>query len=301
MPWRRCHHAVANTQGSDAAHRIVSDATPTTMPAFTRPSPRPRASRGPRRTSRTSTTSSVRVAPSQSRSSRRSYRAARCTSSRPKTTFSSRCGTRRPSGTLVRHRSAATTNQRATPAAMVAPLTMRVAVISDVHANRHALEAVLEAVEAEEPDVVWCLGDTVGYGPQPNECCDLVRERADVCLVGNHDLVSLGELTVSDFNDDAAAAALWTADVLTDTSRLFLAALAPAARTDGVDLYHASARDPVWEYILTEEAARATFELARESLILVGHSHVALALRQDENGIAGGLAPGGAEVSLDGR
>ena len=160
---------------------------------------------------------------------------------------------------------------------------------------------MLEAVDAERPDVVWCLGDTVGYGPQPNECCDLVRGRADLCLVGNHDLVVLGELTVSDFNDEAAAAALWTADVLTDTSRLFLAALAPAARTDGVDLYHASARDPVWEYILTEEAARVTFELARESLILVGHSHVALALRRDRDAIAGGLAPAGAEVELDGQ
>jgi predicted phosphodiesterase len=185
---------------------------------------------------------------------------------------------------------------------MVAPLTMRVAVISDVHANRHALDAVLEALEAERPDAVWCLGDTVGYGPQPNECCELVRGRADVCLVGNHDLVVLGALTVSDFNDEAAAAAIWTSEVLTKPSRDFLAALKPDGDAGGVDLYHASARDPVWEYILTEEAARATFELARASLILVGHSHVALALReQPDRSIAGGLAPDGAEVELDGR
>jgi diadenosine tetraphosphatase ApaH/serine/threonine PP2A family protein phosphatase len=185
---------------------------------------------------------------------------------------------------------------------MVAPLTMRVAVISDVHANRHALEAVLRAVDAERPDIVWCLGDTVGYGPQPNECCEIVRERADLCLVGNHDLVSLGELSVGDFNDEAAAAAVWTSEVLTESSRAFLASLRPSAEVDGVDLYHASARDPVWEYILSEEAARGTFELAPGPLILVGHSHVALALQEDgERRVAGGLAPADTKVELDGR
>jgi diadenosine tetraphosphatase ApaH/serine/threonine PP2A family protein phosphatase len=179
---------------------------------------------------------------------------------------------------------------------------MRVAVISDVHANRHALDGVLRAVDEERPDTIWCLGDTVGYGPQPNECCDIVRERADLCLVGNHDLVSLGELSVGDFNDEAAAAALWTSEVLTESSRAFLAALRPSAEVEGVDLYHASARDPVWEYILSEEAARGTFELASAALILVGHSHVALALREDgDRGVAGGLAPADTELALDGR
>jgi predicted phosphodiesterase len=178
---------------------------------------------------------------------------------------------------------------------------MRVAVISDVHANRHALDAVLDAVDAEAPDEIWCLGDTVGYGPQPNECCDLVRDRADLCLVGNHDLVALGAVAIADFNDEAAAAATWTAGVLTDDAREFLGELQPAAEIQAASLYHASARDPVWEYILTEETARATFELAPADLILVGHSHVALALRQDDGRVAGGLAPGGSEVPLDGR
>jgi predicted phosphodiesterase len=102
---------------------------------------------------------------------------------------------------------------------MVAGLAMRVAVISDIHANYHALEHVLAEVDAAGVDAVWCLGDTVGYGPLPNECCDIVRARADRCLVGNHDLVVLGELAVSDFNDEAAAAATWTASVLTEPSR----------------------------------------------------------------------------------
>jgi predicted phosphodiesterase len=178
---------------------------------------------------------------------------------------------------------------------------MRVAVISDVHANYHALEAVLRSVDAALVDAIWCLGDTVGYGPRPNECCEVVDERSDLCLVGNHDLVVLGELDVGDFNDEAAAAARWTADVLTAKSREFLERLEPAGHAHGVDLFHASARDPVWEYVLSEEAARATLELAAAPLVLVGHSHVPLALTQNGRGVAGGLAPGGAEVALDGR
>jgi predicted phosphodiesterase len=178
---------------------------------------------------------------------------------------------------------------------------MRVAVISDVHANYHALEAVLEQIDAARVDAVWCLGDTVGYGPRPNECCARVEARADRCLVGNHDLVVLGELNVSDFNDEAAAAAVWTSSVLTPESRAFLESLRPVGRAEGVDLYHASARDPVWEYVLTEEAARATFELSSAPLILVGHSHVALALALEGDNVAGGLAPAGTEAELNGH
>jgi diadenosine tetraphosphatase ApaH/serine/threonine PP2A family protein phosphatase len=178
---------------------------------------------------------------------------------------------------------------------------MRVAVISDVHANYHALEAVLQQIDAERVDAVWCLGDTVGYGPLPNECCETVKSRADRCLVGNHDLVVLGELTVSDFNDEAAAAALWTSEVLTHASRRFLESLRPAAEVDGVDLFHASARDPVWEYVLTEEAARATLDLSDAPLVLVGHSHVALAITLEGDEVLGGLAPADSLVELDGR
>ena len=173
--------------------------------------------------------------------------------------------------------------------------------ITDVHANRHALDAVLAAIEAESVDAIWCLGDTVGYGPQPNECCALVRERASMCLVGNHDLVALGELTVTDFNDEAAAAAIWTNELLTTDSESFLRGLKPFAEADGAQLFHASARDPVWEYVLSEEAARATFALTSAPLVLVGHSHVALALRAENGEVLGGLAPAGTEVQLGER
>src|SRR5262249_20900547 len=83
------------------------------------------------------------------------------------------------------------------------------------------------------------------------------------------------------------AAAIWTAEVLTDEARAFLAGLKPLAARDGVELFHASARDPVWEYVLSEEAARATFELTQEPVGLVGHSHVALALAVDGHALAG--------------
>jgi predicted phosphodiesterase len=184
---------------------------------------------------------------------------------------------------------------------MVAGLTMRVAVISDIHANYHALETVLAEIEHAGVDTIWCLGDTVGYGPRPNDCCDTVGARAERCLVGNHDLVVLGELNVSDFNDEAAAAARWTTSVLTEQSRTFLAGLKPFDAADGVELFHASARDPVWEYVLTGEAAHATLELTEAPVVLVGHSHVALALTLDGGAVAGGLAPAGTEIALSGR
>jgi diadenosine tetraphosphatase ApaH/serine/threonine PP2A family protein phosphatase len=175
---------------------------------------------------------------------------------------------------------------------------MRVAVISDVHGNLHALEAVLAEVDDARPDELWCLGDTVGYGPRPNECCELVRARAELCLVGNHDLVVVGTLDLSEFNDEAAAAASWTARVLTKDARAFLLALEPSASADGVDLFHGSPRDPVWDYVLTEAAAAATFELTAAPIVLVGHSHVALAITEDGGRLEGGAAPGGRELDF---
>ena len=111
---------------------------------------------------------------------------------------------------------------------------MRVAVISDIHANLHALEAVAEAIEHESPDAVWCLGDLVGYGPQPNDCCAWAAERTQLCLAGNHDLGVLGTLDLDDFSPDAAAAATWTRKVLDEAARAYLAGLASSAERDGV-------------------------------------------------------------------
>src|SRR4029453_3519103 len=109
-----------------------------------------------------------------------------CTSSPPR----SRCGT------LVRKSSHARRTQAAASTVSVVPLTMRVAVISDIHGNAHALDAVLQAIADDEVDAIWSLGDVVGYGPRPNRCCRLVRDAADVGLRGNHDLACLGLLDV---------------------------------------------------------------------------------------------------------
>ena len=180
---------------------------------------------------------------------------------------------------------------------------MRAAVISDIHGNLPALEAVLAEVEAERPDSLWCLGDLVGYGPWPNEVTATVRERADLCLVGNHDLVALGTagVDVDEFNPDAAEAALWTRNELSGETRAFLESLSPKATADGVELYHASPRDPVWEYVLTAEAAAAAFRDSSAPVVLVGHSHVALELSLEEGVLAGGEARGGLEVELAAR
>jgi len=175
---------------------------------------------------------------------------------------------------------------------------MRVAVISDIHANHHALEAVLAEATAERADEIWCLGDVVGYGPEPNRCCRLVSEHATLCLAGNHDLAVLGVLSVADFNGDAAAAVQWTQAVLADDARSFLTPLVPAATRNGAALFHGSPLDPVWDYVLSEDAARASMEMVGAPLVMVGHSHVALRISYDEGALAGGLAHGGDEVDL---
>jgi diadenosine tetraphosphatase ApaH/serine/threonine PP2A family protein phosphatase len=178
---------------------------------------------------------------------------------------------------------------------------MRVAVISDIHANLHALEAVLAEIDVEQPDALWCLGDLVGYGPKPNECCARVRERADVCLIGNHDLVALGQLGSEEFNPEAAAAATWTRAALDEDSRAYLESLSPQAGVEHAQLFHASARNPIWEYVLTDEAALATLLLTTAPVVLVGHSHVALSLGLEEGQlVSGGLAPAGTQRDLDG-
>lgn len=157
---------------------------------------------------------------------------------------------------------------------------------------------MLESIADDGPEEVWCLGDLVGYGPRPNRCSLLVRERADVCLIGNHDLGVLGRLDLDLFAPDASASARWTAEVLEPEVRDYLETLSPSGERAGVGLYHASPRDPVWEYVLSAQVAVAALEAAEEALVLVGHSHVALAFGYEEQELHGGLAPDGTEVDL---
>jgi predicted phosphodiesterase len=175
---------------------------------------------------------------------------------------------------------------------------MRVAVISDIHGNLHALESVLAAIDGERPDAIWCLGDLVGYGPRPNECCELVAARANVCLVGNHDLGVTGAISLQEFSHDAATAARWTQNVLEERWRTFLERLEPTAVVEGAELYHASPRDPVWDYVLTADGAYDALNRTEAPLVLVGHSHVAIAVVLAGGRLDGGLAPDGTEVEL---
>ena len=175
---------------------------------------------------------------------------------------------------------------------------MRVAVISDIHANLHALESVLEAIDVEPPDKLWCLGDLVGYGPRPNEVVALVQGRADLCLVGNHDLAALDQIDLGEFTTDAAVSARWTQAVLLDENRSYLEGLSPAAEADGAELFHASPRDPIWEYVITEEAALDALERTRARVVMVGHSHLALGIALLGSQLGGGLAPAGSEADL---
>jgi predicted phosphodiesterase len=174
---------------------------------------------------------------------------------------------------------------------------MRIAVFSDIHANLHALEAVLAAVERARPDAVWCLGDVVGYGPQPSSCCSLTEHRATIGLVGNHDLGAIGRLELHDFSPDAAEAARWTAGALTPEARAYLERLEPSTVTEHAALYHGSPREPVWEYVLGPEAVLAALEGAPLPLVLLGHTHVPLAVGLRET-LDGGLAPDGTEIDL---
>jgi predicted phosphodiesterase len=159
---------------------------------------------------------------------------------------------------------------------------MRVAVFSDIHANLPALEAVLADAEDSAVDELWCLGDVIGYGAHPDGCVELVRERCDAALVGNHDLAVLGELDTSTFSTAAAAAVEWTAAASSQESLDFLAGLEPADEGRAAALYHASPRDPVWEYVLWPEQAAECLQVQGKRVSFIGHSHVALFFSAEE-------------------
>jgi diadenosine tetraphosphatase ApaH/serine/threonine PP2A family protein phosphatase len=176
---------------------------------------------------------------------------------------------------------------------------MRIALLSDVHGNLPAFEAVLRDVEAQSVEEVWCLGYLVGYGAQPDACVALARERCDLSLGGNHDLVVTGEIPISDFSSSAAAAARWTQETIADETMAYLRSLVPADPEREPALYHASPRDPVWEYVLSTWQADECIDLMDARVGAVGHSHVALWFqRTDEGKVAGSTADAGLELDL---
>lgn len=150
---------------------------------------------------------------------------------------------------------------------------MRVLVISDIHANFTALETVIN--EAGNVDAVWCLGDLVGYGPDPNECVDTIRQLPNLtCIVGNHDAAALKQIDIDTFNPEARSALVWTRDTLSSVNKEFLANLIDLVVWENVTLTHGSPRQPIWEYILDVRTATQNFNFFSTSLCLIGHTHL---------------------------
>ena len=160
---------------------------------------------------------------------------------------------------------------------------MRYAVFSDVHANMEALEAVLTDAARRSPDAYLCLGDVVGYGPDPNECVARVRSLGAVAIAGNHDRGAVGRFDAAAFSSLARVAIEWTAQVLTEENRAFLAALPDRFESATFVAVHGSPREPVEEYILDLPTALAVFAETDFRVCLVGHTHLpgVFALKED--------------------
>lgn len=180
---------------------------------------------------------------------------------------------------------------------------MRYLVISDIHANFTAFETVLKDAGklGTDYDFVWCLGDVVGYGPDPNECVDQLRSMPHLCLAGNHDWAALGRLDIRTFNTDARKSVTWTRDTLTDENLGYLESLPTTFVLGDFTLAHGSPREPVWEYILDPLIASLNFPAYQTTYCLVGHTHTPVTYKQlGDRGESEAIAPDyGYAVKLD--
>lgn len=158
---------------------------------------------------------------------------------------------------------------------------MRTAFISDIHGNLAALQIALEDIKTQSVDRIVCLGDIVGYGPNPNECVALVKQVSELTVVGNHDYAALGRIDTLGFNEYARAAADWTTDNLTDSTKTFLEDLPMTKLLDGILLVHASPKDPErWTYVLSYQEAKRQFGGFTERLCFIGHSHLPVVIEE---------------------
>jgi predicted phosphodiesterase len=163
----------------------------------------------------------------------------------------------------------------------------KILIISDIHANLNALETVLD--HAGKVDEVWCLGDLVGYGPQPNECIQLIRSLPTTkCLLGNHDAAAIGMIDLSTFNREAGISAIWTQRTLSQSSLEFLKSLPEkiVLKDSDATIVHGSPRNPVWEYLLDIFSATENLAYFDTQLCLVGHTHLPLAYIYAASGFA---------------
>ena len=161
---------------------------------------------------------------------------------------------------------------------------MRYAIIADIHANLAAFTAVLDDIRRRGGiDEIWCLGDIVGYGPDPHQCLELLRQHKHICVAGNHDWAAIGKIDTAYFNPDAAVACHWTAQQLTPKDIEYLENLPLTIAKDDFTLVHGSPREPIWEYLLSTSLAMANADFLKSQFCLVGHSHVPLVFRLKES------------------
>ena len=176
---------------------------------------------------------------------------------------------------------------------------VRIAILADIHSNLEALNAVLaDAGEQGSIDEIWCLGDTVGYGPDPVACLDTVLSMGHVLVAGNHDLAAVGKISLADFNPYAAEACRWTTTQLSHERREHMGKLPLRAEQTPFTLVHGSPRDPVWEYVISLDVAQACFDHFTTSYCLVGHSHIPFICRQGQRGAELVDVPLGSPVPL---
>jgi diadenosine tetraphosphatase ApaH/serine/threonine PP2A family protein phosphatase len=173
---------------------------------------------------------------------------------------------------------------------------MVVAILSDIHGNLEALETAFRSIDGEAVDEVLCLGDIVGYGPNPNECVDRIRARCSHVLLGNHDAAAVGLTTIESFNAHARRAALWTRDRLRPESADYLRALPMDYRTDAFYAVHSSPNErEEWHYVVNQAIAEEAFLAFEDSICFLGHSHVPVYFRK---GAGRGVRIGEGEVSF---
>lgn len=166
---------------------------------------------------------------------------------------------------------------------------MRYAIIGDIHANLAAFRAVLDDIKHRgEVAGVWCLGDVVGYGPDPHQCLELLRQTNHICVAGNHDWAAIGKIDTAEFNPEAAAASHWTARQLDQADVEYLGKLPLIVEEGDFTLVHGSPREPIWEYLTSTSLAKESFAYFNSPFCLVGHSHMPLVFRHSEDGVCSG-------------
>ena len=161
---------------------------------------------------------------------------------------------------------------------------MRYAIIADIHSNLNAFEAVLRDIDDKGGfDELWCLGDVVGYGPDPSECIALLRQHPHICVAGNHDWAAIGKIDIADFNLHAAAACRWTGGRLSPDDVAYLENLPLRLERGDFTIVHGSPREPIWEYVLSAAAAEENFACFDTRYCLIGHSHVPAVFELSDN------------------